>query len=240
MVDQNTFMETVRAVAEIIRTAESPLSEEEILGYFEDMELDAAQKKIVMEYLKNPDTGKQEQEGEAESESGQSAVFRMYLDELSRIPEYSDEERDKLYDALLQGDRQVIARIADAWLGRVLEIAEGYIEPKLHVEDLVQEGNMALLVMLQELCGTQRECDPEDILAQAVEEGIASYASEMNGERELENAVLGRVNLVHEARRLLAEENGKLPTIEELSEYTKLSVEELNDIMDMIEAGKEA
>ena len=54
MTDQNTFMETVRSVAEIIRTSGEPLSEEEILAYFEDMELDDNQKSLVLEYLKNP------------------------------------------------------------------------------------------------------------------------------------------------------------------------------------------
>lgn len=242
MVDQNTFMDTVRAVAEIIRTAESPLSEAEIQGYFEDMELDTEQKRIVMEYLKNPADPKQEQEQREsvpeEGEDGQaqkSVVFRMYLDELANIPKYSEQEKRKLYEALLQGDSQVIPRIADIWLGRVLQIAEGYIEPKLHVEDLVQEGNMALFVKLQELCGMYKESDVEARLVQAVEEGIASYASQMNGEREREHAVLGKINLVHEARKLLEEENGSLPTVEELSEYTKMSVGELKDILDMIE-----
>ena len=35
MLDQNTFMETIREVAEIIRTSAEPLSKEEILNYFD-------------------------------------------------------------------------------------------------------------------------------------------------------------------------------------------------------------
>lgn len=265
MVDQNTFMETVRAVAEIIRTSETALSEAEILGYFDDMELSEEQKKIVMKYLKNPQGREQEDitedeeagrplredsgepeadeqpasEQETEKNTERSAVFGMYLEELSGIPKYSEGEKKKLYEALSQGDTQVISDLSNVWLNRVIEIAEQYRAPKLHVEDLIQEGNMALLIKLQELCGAGRECDAEDVLEQAVEEGIAQYASRSNGERELENAVLGRVNLVHEARKLLTEENGKLPTAEELSAYTKMPVEELNDIVDMIESVKE-
>ena len=54
MTDQNTFMELIKSVAEIIKTSEEPMSEEEILGYFSDMDLDDQQKKIIMEYLLNP------------------------------------------------------------------------------------------------------------------------------------------------------------------------------------------
>lgn len=39
MIDQQAFMETLQSVAEIMRTAETPMTEEEILGYFKDMEL---------------------------------------------------------------------------------------------------------------------------------------------------------------------------------------------------------
>ena len=61
-----------------------------------------------------------------------------------------------------------------------------------------------------------------------------SYASEMNSERELENTILGKVSLIHEAKKLLTEENGQEPSLIELSEYTKMSVEELEEILEMI------
>ena len=38
MLDRNTFMETLRSVAEIRRTSTDPLSKDEILKYFEGME----------------------------------------------------------------------------------------------------------------------------------------------------------------------------------------------------------
>ena len=55
MTDQNTFMETVNSVKEIMRIAETPMSEAEILAYFEDMDLDEKQKQLVLAYLLNPE-----------------------------------------------------------------------------------------------------------------------------------------------------------------------------------------
>ena len=54
MVDQNTFTETIREVAEIIRTSAEPMSREEILGYFKDMELNTEQENMVLEFLLTP------------------------------------------------------------------------------------------------------------------------------------------------------------------------------------------
>ena len=53
--------------------------------------------------------------------------------------------------------------------------------------------------------------------------------SELAGEDDSEHAMVGKVTLVNEAKKYLTEENGKEPTIKELSEYTRLSEEELED-----------
>lgn len=255
MTDQNTFMETVNSVREIIRIAEIPMSKEEILAYFEDMELDEKQKQLVLDYLLNPeedgdtevsdDAGEQEaaingsNEVEfAEEELDGSKVFNMYLEELALLPKYSYEEKTGFYEKLLQGDSNMIDTILAVWLEKILNIAKEYMEPKLNVEDLVQEGNMALLLKLKELLGSSAKPDIEKELSKAVEEGIVNYISEIRDEREMEDTLVGKVSLVHAARKLLADEQGRIPTIEELSEYTKMPVDELNDIADLMKNQK--
>ena len=42
-----------------------------------------------------------------------------------------------------------------------------------------------------------------------------------------------------EAKKLLKEEMGKEPSIEELADYTKMSVEELSDVFELLEEAKE-
>lgn len=249
MTNQNTFMDTVKSVAEIVRTSAEPLSEREILAYFDDMELDDNQKKLVLEYLKNSQPEQiipGDEAGETEIEkvgntldlqdredSARSAVFSMYLEELSYLPDYSEEEKHQMYESLLKGDQSVIKLLSDCWLKKVIVIAKKYTEPKLNMEDLIQEGNMALFLTLQNLCGSGEKADVEDVLEKAVEEGIMLYASEMNNQRELENTILGKVSLVYEAKKLLTEENGCEPSVQELADYTKMSVEELQDVMEM-------
>lgn len=254
MTDQNTFMETVNSVKEIMRVAEVPMSEAEILAYFADMDLDEQQKQLVLAYLLNPENAeeasditeeRQTEEGTdnpdsaAEGEeAGGSKVFQMYLEELATLPKYSREEKAEFYEKLLQGDSEIMETILVVWLEKILNIAQEYMEPKLNVEDLVQEGNMALVVKLQELLGSRAEMDIEEELAKAVEEGIVSYVSGIRDERELEDALVGKVSLVHAAKKLLTEEKGHAPTMEELSGYTKMTVEELNDLEDLMKEGK--
>ena len=68
----------------------------------------------------------------------------------------------------------------------------------------------------------------------AIEQAIVAYASKMSNEREQESTLVGKLSLVHEAKKLLAEENGTEPTIAELAAYTKMDEEELQELEDLI------
>lgn len=57
---------------------------------------------------------------------------------------------------------------------------------------------------------------------------------EMAGEDDSENAILGKVSLVNEAKNYLAKEKGSEPSMQEVGDYTKMSQEELTDIYELI------
>ena len=226
MVDQNTFTETIREVAEIIRTSAEPMSREEILGYFKDMELNTEQENMVLEFLLTPheepeeeeteeskvDEAAEKEEEEAEAEDAQtgkndepedilpdSPMFQMYLEELKDLPEYSEKEQIAMYQALLAGDESMVRKISDSWMKNVLTMAK----------------NLALS-------------------EQAIEEAMKASIREMAGEDDSENAILGKVSLVNEAKNYLAKEKGSEPSMQEVGEYTKMSQEELADIFELI------
>ena len=57
----------------------------------------------------------------------------------------------------------------------------------------------------------------------------------------MENAIVGKVSLIHQVKKLLAEETGQEPTLKELADYTKIPEDELKDLEDFIleNGGKE-
>lgn len=257
MVDQNTFTETIREVAEIIRTSAEPMSREEILGYFKDMELNTEQENMVLEFLLTPHDEPEEEETEdpevdaaAEAEDAEdeksekkddpedilpdSPMFQMYLEELKDLPEYSGEEQIAMYQALLAGDESMVRKISDGWMKNVLTMAKKLALSSEGFEDVVQEGNMALFLKLSDLCGSKEKCDVEAELEQAIEEAMKASIREMAGEDDSENAILGKVSLVNEAKNYLAKEKGSEPSMQEVGDYTKMSQEELTDIYELI------
>lgn len=259
MTDQNTFMEVLREVKEIVRTSEVPMSENEIMSYFSDMDLSAEQKRLIIDYLNaaeeenagisdedsNLDGEGNIDEGDVGAKNGgsleESKILKAYMEDLSLLEDYSEEEMMALYKRLFSGENEVIETISTVWLRKVLDIAKKYMDLHAKVEDLIQEGNIALLMRLNQLCGTPDCSDAEKNydeieagLTKAVERGILDYISEWNSAKEQESTLVGKLSLVHEAENYLKEENGVVPTVKELAAFTKMSEKELTGLMELM------
>ena len=266
MLDKNTFTETVREVSEIIRTSSEPLSREEILSYFHKMELNEKQQEMVLEYLLKPEAGedsgaKAESEMTEEMEKGAAAeiaeekedeglsdsrALKIYMEELERLSVCAQEELQQLYEALLGGDETVIGKISESWMGRILEQAGKLSVAPGDFSDVVQEGNMAFFMKLSELCGSGAKANRglsavyvEKELIQTVEEAMKTYIQKVTGADDVENAVVGKVTLVGEARKYLMEKNGQEPSLRELAQYTRMSESELKDMLALIRKAEE-
>lgn len=177
----------------------------------------------------------------ASDEAESTGVFQMYLDELRELSTYSKEKQEKMYQALLGGDESVIADITNCWLPVVLENAKKLTESNDpdSLQDVVQEGNMALFLCLTELCGSHEKIDVESELATEIENAMKSCILEEEGDVESEDAMVGRIALVNEAVKYLEKEKGMKPGIAELAEYTKVPASELDEILLYIEKAEQ-
>jgi RNA polymerase primary sigma factor len=186
MLDRNTFMETLRAVAEVCRTSTDPLSKEEILNYFEGMKLTEEHVEMIYQYLQLPpevQTGEPEPEEEEaqiveEEPEEENIYFKMYLDDLEQIEEMSDDEMQKAYEKLLAGDADVIGTICESWLGSIAQMAIPYAAQGANLQDVIQEGNMGLLLKLSELVGAGDVPGVNAILEGAVSAAMIAYTEE--------------------------------------------------------------
>ena len=187
MLDRNAFMETLRAVAEVTRTTPNGLSKEEILNYFEGMELSEEQVEMIYQYLQLPpeaQTGEPEKEEEEEpvmveeEDAEENVYFQMYLDDLEQIDEMSEDEMQEAYKALLEGNPSVAGTICESWLGTIAQMAIPYAEQGANLEDVIQEGNMGLLLKLSELVGAGEVPGMDAILQGAVSAAMIAYTEE--------------------------------------------------------------
>lgn len=187
MLDRTAFMETLRSVAEIRKTSAEPLSKEEILKYFDDMELTEEQTELIYQYMllppelqtAEPEQGEEEQQPIPEdTQEEENPYFRMYLDDLAAIEELTEEELSAAYQKLLDGDTSVIGVICESWLQSIAGMAISYAEQGANLEDVIQEGSMGLLIKLSELAGAKNVPDIVGILEEAAATAMAAYTEE--------------------------------------------------------------
>ncbi len=159
-----------------------------------------------------------------------SAFYRMYLREVRTRTVVSDEAQQILYLRLLEGDRSVQTEIVDNWLMRIVELARFYKDTPVVMEDVIQEGNMGLWLALEQLPSDLKEEQVDSYLLNCVRDAMENYIREITGEADREESVVAKAALLYSAREHLAKENGEVPSLRRLSEFTHISAEEIEDI----------
>lgn len=207
------------------------------LGNEEDDELSISSGKFSCASQKIP-SGTSQNSPITVSQFEHSKHFQRYLREIKEIPILSEEQKFVLYKRLLLGEREVIEEISRQWLGKIIEIAKTYVSDKLLLEDLVQEGNIGLLLGIEQILGNSNNSNIkfdisnlESKLEIYIKESIEDYQKEIEGVDSGEYTILAKVNLIHAAQKALAEQSGTIPTLQELSKYTKIPIGEVEDIL---------
>lgn len=233
--DPREFLRQMEDLKEFGRAKGNRLTKEEIADYCSDLGLTEEQLNLVYAYLDEHRVyvpgfshRREKSAGQAEkTASKDSKYLSIYRRELRELPEYEKEEMEELYDRLRQGDETVIERAINAHLRRVLTLAGKYRDRGVPLEDLIQGGNLELVRCIRMLCGNQDVPDYRKAIDHRVRSCLIELVDEemQNGDRE--NAILARTNLLLEATRTLAEEYGRIATMEELAEFTRMDVEEI-------------
>lgn len=240
--NEQKFMELIQELVAVGTTNGGFLSKEEVSDCFAEMNLNDEQFALVAAYLKQnrimitdydtileekEETAIDEEAKETQLDHEEEVYYNMYLEDIAAIPALMEGESDKLLAAVREGDEAAKNRLIEGYLFFVAKLAKNYAGQGVTVNDLVQEGNMALIMALE----TWQDGDFEDYLHHEVEQTFARVIFEQTGQKNIGEKLAGRANRVLELSSELAEELGREATVEELAEKLHLKVEEVKDIM---------
>lgn len=156
-------------------------------------------------------------------------VYQMYLEEIEAISPCTPEEEAELLCRMKLGDQQARDRLLEGSLHYIAELAKPYAGQGLPMGDLIQEANMALLLSL-DLYGSQELAFRELVKAE-VEQAIRDALNAQKQEKDIEEEMLARVNVLKDISAKMAEDLGREATVEELAETMKMTTDEIKDIM---------
>lgn len=213
------------------------LSEEQIHSFFPDIQQGSEQMGFLLEYYKNQKIGVGDRK---EVEEYLSMEDRNYLEEylngISALESMEPEELKAVMLSAIAGDQDAKAVLLQQFLPKTAELAKLYAGQGVMLEDLIGEGNMALL----EATG-QMEClDTDGDILEETEGFLGNYMMKamerlINEELEKKNddeEVLKKVNQVADAARELSEELRRKVSPEEIcTNYEAITMDDVEAAM---------
>ena len=258
MEEQERFLEILGEIKNIAALQNNTLSKEEINRYLSGMDFDSGKIEAVYKYLGAGGikiTGYEEASAIADASRPEDrALFnrKIYKQEVEKLGATDSKETNSIIKGFLMGDDTLRDRLVESKLAHVIKLASGYsrrgavTDKTVSIDEIISEGNVGLLTGISVISGNRQqyikedgEPDYEAVHGIINMEIVWHFPSlfQISG-KDWENAMLAKANLLHEAAKYLTEENGNIPSKEELSEYTKIPVEEIKRIMGLSEDTK--
>lgn len=250
--DKTQFNEALTSLVEYAAANANHVSKNDVEIYFKDILSDESMYTAIYSYLKenkisidevdeadiaplpnpfaetdNSDdafTSKNVVESEEEL-----AFLEIYKNDIENITPLSEEEKSVLITKLKDKDSLAMARLTEDCLVMVHEIAKKNQGRGLTLGDLVQEGNIGLILGLSEFDGEISEFDSfiESKISEAIDDAINMQISSDRIGSHLAN----RMNNLDDLSRDLTEQLGHAPSVEELAKEMNISEDEVATII---------
>lgn len=227
------FLEKLNGLLKMAKDNASQITIEEVKAYFSEDALTEEQMDLVFEYLLAQKVSvmgyvKMNSESEVEFTEEEQAYLKEYQQILDEIrPEAPGEITDVIRRAVANDD-MAKARLIELYMPRVIEIAKELYSPEVFLGDLIQEGNLGLVLgvdVLEDVESAHR------IIIGQIQQSMQFLLEEQAELTSRDKKMIEKVENLDKSIQTLTEELGRKVTIDELAVYMGLEVEEIEDIL---------
>ena len=201
--------------------ADAALTEEQLELVFDYL---LAQKVVVKGYIKMTEAVEEKITYTEEEE----AYLKEYLNDLEAFKEEKAGEKESLFAKLIGGDASAKNRLTELYLKEVVEIAKEMYHPEIFLGDIIQEGNVGLILGLDMLVDV---ATAHETIVNQVKQCIQMLIEEHTEVKSRDNKMVEKVTMLDESIKTLTEELGRKVTIDELAVYMGMTEEEIDDIL---------
>lgn len=163
------------------------------------------------------------------SEANVDDSVKVYLKDIGKVPLLTKEEEIELAKRMEAGDEEAKAKLSEANLRLVVNLAKRYVGRNLHFLDLIQEGNMGLMKAVEKFDytkGFKFSTYATWWIRQAITRAIADQGRTIR----IPVHMVETINKQVRATRQLLQKLGREPTPAEIAEYLGCSEERVREI----------
>lgn len=212
------FREKLSGILELGNQNHKVLTMEDVEKYFEEDHLSEEQMELVYDYLltqKIAVTGYEKKGGTVlsaeENEEKLSEQDRMYV-------------QDYLKEISMLEPKSKAEEILKYYSPKVVEIATELYSEEYMIEDLIQEGNVGLMMSLE-------SGESEAQILANIRQSMLMLIKDNEETKAHDRKMIEKVTYLDECVKNLKEDLGRKPTLDELAVYMGLSEDEVNDIL---------
>ncbi|MCI8428705.1 MAG: hypothetical protein HFI16_00405 [Lachnospiraceae bacterium] len=237
MDEQSRFRTALAALSAGAENRDRTLKKEEVQEFFKDMDLDEGQHGLVYAYLASkrirvegvdlPDVPLEEQPYTEE----EKAFLEQYKKDMHLMRKQPENALSSLSDRASDGDGQAKKLLTEHCLDWVISIAEEYAHRGVLIQDLVQEGNLGLMIGVDTLGLREEGQSWEAYLEHEIRRTMRTALDEQAGSESTSEQIAEKLNCLADSITELTEDMGRQVTPEELSLYLDTPLEEIEDLL---------
>lgn len=242
MENQSKFIEMIEDLTTLARLNNREVTPEFLEDYLKELKLEESQMQLVYDYLAGKGirvTGVAPRERSVVSsepdpvisdrQQEESEFLETYVREVGAIPKLS--LTMELVSQAVAGDETARNQMIHACLPRVVELAGEYQGRGVSKSDLIQEGNVGLLMAMYELEGIGSLEEARNVLEQGVRRAMLDAIDELEDNQRTNRHLIRKADLVREKAEELSETMNDKMTVEEIASYMDMDPQEIQDIL---------
>lgn len=236
MGQEEIFRKELAALLRLGKQQGSRLSEEQVSEAFPASGIDKSKLSFIYDYLAQNKIAVGELSDIEEEETWKEAFSQedrdflaMFMEELDALTPVSEEEKQALILSAMEDDKEAAHKLLMVFLPKVAEIAKLYGGQGVLMEDLIGEGNVALMSAVSMVSCVEKPEDAEGFFAGMIMDAMEVLVSAEGDLKEMDEKILEQVNRVAMAAEELYKDLRRKVTPEELAAETDLTVGEIEE-----------
>lgn len=231
------FLNRLGGLLTLAKEKGNQITIEEVENYFSDIEFTEEQMELVFDYLLSQKVvvkgyikinSPEEEEEKLQLTEDEEAYLREYMNDLKAFAKVPEAEKESLYAKALQGDQSAKDRLIEIYLKEVVQIAKEMYHKDIFLGDMIQEGNVGLILGVDMLTDV---ASAHDTITGQIRQSMQMLIEEYTEVHNQGKNMVEKVTRLDESIKALTEEMGRKVSIDELAVYMGMTEEEIEDIL---------